>query len=140
MESLKILLINLTLNWYHPGCEITSKTILDQLTKRGANIEIMNIQDTYKVSDVPTTAFEFTKYKNFTKFLEKNPELIKSLKENNALVINGEGTIHDSRPAPLALLYTAYVAKKIMNKHVSIINHSAYPSDDPSYGNKQENL
>lgn len=69
----------------------------------------MNIQDTYEISDVPITAIEFTKFENFIRFSEKIQELIKSLKENDALVINGEGTIHDARPAPLALLYTAYV-------------------------------
>ena len=64
MENLKILLINLTLNWYHPGCDITSKSILDQLTKRDANIEIMDIQETYKIMQVPTSAAEFENYEN----------------------------------------------------------------------------
>ncbi|MDE3048063.1 MAG: polysaccharide pyruvyl transferase family protein, partial [Verrucomicrobiota bacterium] len=41
------------------------------------------------------------------------------------------GTIHDLRAGPRALLYLAHISKKFLGKHVEIINHSAYPKDDP---------
>jgi polysaccharide pyruvyl transferase WcaK-like protein len=48
------------------------------------------------------------------------------------VVITGEGTIHDLRAGPRALLYLAHISRVFFGKHVEIINHSAYPKDDPS--------
>jgi hypothetical protein len=66
----------------------------------------------------------------FATFAEENNELATALQETDIVVINGEGTLHGIRPAPLGLLYVAYIVKTFLAKDVQIINHSVYPQDD----------
>lgn len=60
------------------------------------------------------------------------------IKQHDAIVLNGEGTLHGINVAPVSLLYLAYIAKIEFNKHVEILNHSAYPQHNASLGDTQE--
>ncbi len=71
-------------------------------------------------------------------FIKHNSSLINLIKQHDAIIFNGEGTLHGLNQAPVSLLYVAYIAKKIFNKHVEILNHSAYPQHNTLIGNTQE--
>ena len=85
---------------------------------------------TYALKEVPQFG-EFSDRQKFDRFCEENQETILAIQGAAAVVITGEGTIHDVRAGPRALLYLAHISREFLGKHVEIINHSAYPKDDP---------
>ena len=125
----KILLINDTTNWYHFGCTATSMALKLTIEKTGAILQTIPITETYKIVGAPNTIEGFLDLKIFQIFVEANMQLMSAIKYNDILVINGEGTLHGLRQAPLSLLYVAYTSKKFLGKHVEIVNHSVYPQD-----------
>lgn len=126
----KVTLFNDTSAWYHWGCTGTSTALKETMQKLGFEIEAFPIQATYSLLEVPN--FEnFDSFESFDSFRKANPEILKKIQNNDLVVITGEGTIHDLRSGPRALLYLAHISKRFLNKHVEIINHSAYPKDDP---------
>jgi hypothetical protein len=127
----KVVLFNDTSAWYHWGCTGTSAALKEGIQKLGFDIEVVPINVTYALQAVPEFE-EFDDPQKFDRFCEKNRDTIEAIRDAVAVVIAGEGTIHDLRAAPKALLYLAHISKKFFDKHVEIINHSAYPKDDPS--------
>ncbi len=126
----KIVLFNDTSAWYHWGCTGTSSALKDGIADIGFDIQAVPINVTYALKDVP--AFEdFDELEAFDRFCEANADTVSAIENAAAVVITGEGTIHDLRVGPKALLYLAHISKKFFGKHVEIINHSAYPKDDP---------
>ena len=126
----KVLLINDTTKWYHFGCTATSKALKLAIEATGASLQTISITETYKIVGAPTTKSGFLDKANFQSFVLVNRELMEAIRDNDILVINGEGTLHGLRQAPLSLLYVAFAAKKFLGKNVEIINHSVYPQDD----------
>ncbi|MBS0236331.1 MAG: polysaccharide pyruvyl transferase family protein [Proteobacteria bacterium] len=124
-----VLLINDTERWYHFGCTGTSFSLKEQIKALGYMLTALPINATYEIKAQPSTAEAFKPKEQFAIFKAQNAELIQSIEKCDILLINGEGTIHGLKPAPLALLYAAYTAKTFLNKWVGIINHSAYPQD-----------
>ncbi len=131
----KVLLINDTTNWYHYGCTATSSALKLAIEKTGCILSTISITETYKITGAPCTAEAFTNRELYQDFYERNRELMEAIRSNDILVINGEGTLHGLRQAPLSLLYVAFIAKKFLNKRVEIVNHSVYPQDDLSLDN-----
>jgi len=133
-ETMKILFVNDTENHYHWGCTGTSLALKEKIQDLGFEIIPVSIKSTKTWTtwgtNTPRTVEEFKDEQVFTDFCNRNPELITQLKSADALVINGEGTIHGGlRANPLNLLYFAYIARRFFLKHVEIINHSVYPED-----------
>ena len=126
----KVLLINDTTYWYHFGCTATSKALKLAIEATGATLQAISITETYKIVGAPTTKDGFLNKDNFQSFVDANRDLMEAIRDNDILVINGEGTLHGLRQAPLSLLYIAFAAKKFLGKNVEIINHSVYPQDD----------
>lgn len=127
----RVVLFNDTSAWYHWGCTGTSTALKEGIEKLGWEIQVFPISHTYALKDVP----QFDDFKDLQKyelFCATNEETIDAIKRADAVVITGEGTIHDLRNGPRALLYLTYISKMLLKKHVEIINHSAYPKDDPS--------
>jgi polysaccharide pyruvyl transferase WcaK-like protein len=126
----KAVLFNDTSAWYHWGCTGTSIALKKRIESLGFELTAFPINATYAFKEVPP--FEsFDDPESFKLFCEKNNEAVDAIKSADAIVITGEGTIHDLRAGPQALLYLAHASKVFLGKHVEIINHSAYPKDDP---------
>ena len=119
---MKALLINDTSKWYHFGCAGTSTALKEEIIKLGYELTALPISETYKISSVHFDYGGFLETKNYEKFVYYNQDLDKLLKEHDIIIINGEGTLHGNRQAPIGLLYVAYIAKKILNKHVEILD------------------
>lgn len=130
----KAVLLNDTSHWYHWGCTCTSTSILQQLSIHGLNIETVPITSIYSATGIPSTPEQFDEPDTFEKFSEENQELINKLKAADIVITNGEGTIHGTSRAAIALLYTTYIAKHFLGKRTAIINHSSYPCDDLKTG------
>lgn len=135
---MKVLLINDTTKWYHFGCTATSTALIDGIKRLGHTVTSLPITETYKIKFAPTTKSGFLDKLSYQKFIDGNPDLIDLIKSHDAVIFNGEGTLHGINPAPVSLLYLAYIAKKELGKHVEILNHSAYPQHDTSLGDTQE--
>lgn len=134
---LNVLLINDTRNWYHFGCHATSTALITSIQNLGYIVTTLSIKTVYEKGIgnnkiIPNTAKGFDDNLVYAKFVENNPDIVRLIENNNIVVINGEGTLHGLNPAPLFLLYTAYIAKKRFGKHVEIVNHSAYPEHGTS--------
>jgi len=130
----KAILFNDTSAWYHWGCTGTSTALKEQIQKLGFALESIPINTTYGLQDVPPFE-EFDSVERFDRFTQANETVCKQIQNNEIVLITGEGTIHDLRLGPRALLYLAHISKKFLHKHVEIINHSAYPKDDPLFVN-----
>lgn len=126
----KVVLFNDTSAWYHWGCTGTSLALKEKIESLGFEITAFPINVTYALQDVPPFD-DFHKPEKYEHFCNTNREVVAAIQAADAVVITGEGTIHDLRAGPRALLYLAHVSKSL-GKHVEIINHSAYPKDDPS--------
>src|SRR3984957_4182769 len=131
----KIVLFNDTSAWYHWGCTGTSTALKEGIQQLGFEIEAIPINTPYK--QIPSFEF-FDDQEMFTQFCDLNREIIEKIQHADAAVITGEGTFHDLRTRPMHLLYLAHLAKRYFGKHVEIINHSAYPNDDPIFSEEQK--
>ncbi len=127
------LLVNDTSNWYHYGCTATSIGIRESLEQLGYSVESLAITESYKLKQAPDNINKFDDRKTFQTFKESNTETLIKLKKSDYIIINGEGTLHGLKTVTTNLLYIAYIAKKYLKKHVSIINHSCYPSSQGTY-------
>lgn len=126
----KVVLFNDTSAWYHWGCTGTSIALKEGIESLGFEITAFPINQTRTFKEIPP--FEsFDDPECFKLFCENNKEAVEAIKNADAVVITGEGTIHDLRDGPRALFYLAHASKVFLGKHVEIINHSAYPKDDP---------
>ncbi len=130
--SPKAVLFNDTSAWYHWGCTGTSTALKEGIRALDFELESIPIHVVYALKEVPPFE-EFGNREKFNCFCEKNPEIANSIVNADAVVITGEGTIHDLRAAPRALLYLAFASKQFLGKHVEIIHHSAYPKDEPQF-------
>ncbi len=126
----KVVLFNDTSAWYHWGCTGTSMALKAHINKLGFEIEAVPINVVYGLQEIPPFE-EFDSLERFDCFQILNKEVLKQIQSSDVVVITGEGTIHDLRAGPRALLYLAHISKKFLGKHVEIINHSAYPNDVP---------
>jgi polysaccharide pyruvyl transferase WcaK-like protein len=54
---------------------------------------------------------------------------METLRAADAVIVNGEGTLHGTKPVVRNLLYLAYAAKVHLGRPVQIINHSCFPEN-----------
>lgn len=127
---MKILLLNDTTNWYHFGCTATSTALIEKMKALGHRVTTLSITETYKIKSAPNTKKGFINQEVLQQFENDNPKLIQLIKTHDAVIFNGEGTLHGLNPAPSSLLYVAYISKTKYAKHVEILNHSPYPQHD----------
>lgn len=132
-EDKYILFINDTEDDYHYGCTATSRTIKDHIRKDrpGLKLVSINVREVWKAQCQPLKEHFFLK-DQFEWYEEANPRLVELVRKASAVVVNGEGTIvgYDGRAGTQNLLYLIKIAEDF-GKSVSLINHSAFPSDDP---------
>lgn len=121
------LLLNDTSYWYHWGCTATSLALHEGLRTCGYAVDSAAITEFNRLTPLPANTDDFESNDFFLRFGEANPALIDRIQESNIVVINGEGTLHGLSRTPLALLYTAYAAKRWLGKNTRIVNHSCYP-------------
>lgn len=126
----KVVLFNDTSAWYHWGCTGTSIALKEEFQSLGFSVQAIPINTTYALKEIPDFA-QFDSLESLNLFCSGNREIIQAIQDADAVVITGEGTIHDLGGGPRALLYLAYMSKIYFGKHVEIINHSAYPKDNP---------
>jgi|TARA_Y100000310_G_scaffold338771_1_gene429392 tetratricopeptide (TPR) repeat protein/polysaccharide pyruvyl transferase WcaK-like protein len=125
----KILLLNDTLNWYHWGCSCTSLALYRAMLTKGHQVQSYPIADIYKTQIFPRSAEQFDNAELLHAFLSQYPRPIELMDSCDRIIINGEGSIHNTNKTALVLLYLAYVAKQVLRKEVQIINHSCFPDD-----------
>ncbi|MBU0608748.1 MAG: polysaccharide pyruvyl transferase family protein, partial [Armatimonadetes bacterium] len=122
---MRVLLLNDTENVYHWGSYGTSHAIKVQLRQKGATeIDCSSVRETRRMRRVPETCEDFGTERTFA---QQQLMMAAKLAACDAVVINGEGTIHGFRNGPRALLYLAYAAKHFYGKPVMLINHACYP-------------
>jgi len=126
----KVVLFNDTSAHYSWGCTGTSLALKERISQLGFELQAIPIRVSHTLKEVPPFE-QFDNRNAFERFCKANPEIAKELQDASAVIINAEGTTHDIRPAPHNLLYVAYASKTFLDKHVEMINHSAYPKDDP---------
>ncbi len=136
---MKILLVNDTTDWCHWGCTATSTILIERMKALKHKVESFPARESYSGAwpSRPNTLEGFKDKSNFDKFAEHNPILVKKLNAADAIIINGEGTLHELKEAPLNLLYLAYISKIFLDKHLEIINHSVFPEDTLNLDNEQ---
>ncbi len=117
----KVLLINDTTNWYHWGCTGTSLAMKSYISGKGYELTALPITETYKWLLAPLTTEGFKNKIIFKKFLEAYPELIQKILSADIVVINGEGTLHGLRTAPINLLYVAFISKFFLEKMFKLL-------------------
>lgn len=128
-EAPKAILFNDTSAWYHWGCTGKSTALKEHIQKLGFQLEAIPITVTYSLLEVPPFE-EFDSLEKFYHFQKVNEDVVQKIHKTDVVIIAGEGTIHDLRSGPKALLYLAYISKKFFNKHVEIVHQSVYPKDD----------
>lgn len=121
------LLLNDTSYWYHWGCTATTLALHDGLRTRGYRVDSVAITVFNQLTPLPFSVDDFDSEEFFQRFAEANPALADRMLQSDVVVINGEGTLHGLGRTPLALLYTAYAAKRWLGKATRIVNHSCYP-------------
>lgn len=125
MTNKMVVLLNDTMDVYHWGCYGTSHAIREQLRRKGiAHIVPLSVNVIHRLTPVPQSLAEFSTKENF---IAHFPPLAKALALCDYVVVNGEGTLHDFKNGPRALLYIMYAAKTWFNKRVYLINHACYP-------------
>lgn len=70
----------------------------------------------------------YSQFASYAKKVERNEVLVniaKNIKDSNMVLINGEGSMKGKNRESRAMLFLAYVAKKIYHKPVALINHTA---------------
>lgn len=124
------LLLNDTSYWYHWGCTVTSLALHEGLRSHGYWVDSIPITTFNKLSPLPQSIDDFDSRDFFQRFIDANPSLVEQIRHSDVVIINGEGTLHGISRTPIALLYTAYLAKRWLNKNTQIINHSCYPDPE----------
>lgn len=131
------LLLNDTSYWYHWGCTATTLALHEGLRKRGYWADSIAITTFNRLMPLPSSIEDFDNGDLFHRFAEANPTLVERIRRCDDVIINGEGTLHGLGHPPLALLYTAYVAKRRLGKNTQIVNHSCYPE---THGNPEQQI
>ncbi|MGI9214589.1 MAG: hypothetical protein ACR2HS_02715, partial [Gammaproteobacteria bacterium] len=95
---MKALLLNDTTAWYHYGCTATSFALKEAIKSHIiiTSLTTLSILETYEVKSTPDNYADFLQLDNYHKFTKDNKFLVKLLEENDLIIINGEGTIHDN--------------------------------------------
>src|SRR3984893_9959729 len=99
--SPKVVLFNDTSAWYHWGCTGTSTALKEGILELGFDIQAVPINVTYALKEVPQFE-EFNDLQKFDQFCKENRDTIEAIQNAVAVVITGEGTIHDLRAGPKA--------------------------------------
>jgi polysaccharide pyruvyl transferase WcaK-like protein len=60
-------------------------------------------------------------------FLKNNRNIYRLLSDTDIIVVNGEGTLHNTIKSSMNLLFLTYISKVYLKKNVYLINHSCYP-------------
>ena len=123
------LLLNDTTYWYHWGCSATSLALHDGLRAAGYRVDSVPVTTFNALAPVPSSLDDFDDDAFYAAFCAANQELVARIAAGELVFINGEGSLHGFGHVALALLYTAYIAKRRLNKNTQIVNHSCYPRD-----------
>lgn len=122
-----VLYLNDTYNDFHYGCTGTSYVIRKELQKKFKSIQMISVEQISRnIKIAPKKVSNFTSTKFFNNWKNKNSEIIEKIKNNDYIVVNGEGCISHYNDGTCNLLYAIYISKIKYKKNVSIINHSVF--------------
>ncbi|WP_330983799.1 MULTISPECIES: polysaccharide pyruvyl transferase family protein [Enterobacterales] len=124
--TLNAFLINDTEDVYHWGCNGTSSQIKKQLKQHG--VEQIFSLPVYTVPLLPNIPLKVSDIGTRDDFINNFRPIANAMSASDIIIVNGEGTVHDFRPAVRALLFLMIAAKKFFGKDVHLINHSCYPN------------
>ncbi len=121
--------MNDTFDWYHWGCTATSSAIRKRISQKGFDILCVPINYTYDFKNPPKKLEDFDDIHLFNQARTAQKDIFDEIDKSDAVVINGEGTLHHVTRISVSLLYMAYASKRFLHKPVHIINHSVYPKN-----------
>jgi polysaccharide pyruvyl transferase WcaK-like protein len=124
----RALILNFTADTYHWGCFGTATEVYQSLVERGYRVATMSVHQTHGFRPSPATFDEMNDPGFRQSACDANPILTGELREADVVVVNGEGTLHRSHPAPRNLLFLMHLARQQFGKPVHLINHSFFPS------------
>ena len=104
---MKTLILNDTYNWYHWGCNATSKVISNELKKKGCDLTYIPINVTYSFFSPPESINDFDDKSFFNNAVRNNINLFEKIFDNELIIVNGEGTLHRLSRQVISLLYIA---------------------------------
>ena len=103
---------------------IKAKTKNNKFTKKLASVSLNRLIK--KLPDViPKNYSQFASYASKVEKSECLQEISCNIKTADVILINGEGGIKNKNRESRAMLFLAYLAKKVYNKPVAFINHTA---------------
>lgn len=129
---MKILFVNNTKNLKNIGCQMTSQGL--EILLQGHEVENFFAESVFKINQRLNTSRSFRvltapinkfsrRYFSMVKeyILANKKNLVKSIDENDLILINGEGSIHHNRVTGIVLLVIASIAKD-RGKTVHLVN------------------
>ena len=134
-----IALLNDTSAWYHWGCTCTSYGLRSEIGARGFDVDPISIVETYGCEESPGRIADYCDEDFFKRFCLANSALMNRIASADAVVVNGEGTLHGTGVAARNLLYLAFAAKTRFGHAVHIVNRSCYPEDSATLSNSPAN-
>lgn len=126
----RVLFLNDTSFWYHWGCTCTSLAIRSMLEAQGWQVRGVPIDFLRKLPSPPVAPGDWSE--DFCRhFWDSCPELREAIEQADAVVVNGEGSLHGGSDLARTLLFLMHRGKTELGRPVHVINHSCYPDDSP---------
>ena len=101
--------------------------IYEKLIENGYFVNYLGVSDIHEMTPSLTNILELDSKDFFTAFLNNNRNIYRLLSDTDIVVVNGEGTLHNTIKSSLNLLFLIYLSKVYLKKNVYLINHSCYP-------------
>ena len=133
-------LLNFSGNSYHWGCFGTSMEIYQTLLERNYYPTCVGVEETHLFPDTPANLAQMIDPAFMRQALDRHTLLRVILQQADAVIVNGEGTLHGDSPGPRNLMFFMALASLYLGKPVHLINHCFYPSDDLSHDSGRDDL
>lgn len=121
----KCLFLNDTSDDFHHGSCGTSFAIIKRLNAYFSSVENLSINKIRDIKEFPSNYEEFTNDDYMNDWIRKNPEIIEKIKNNDVIIVNGEGCFSYYK-WNRQFAYITYLASKYFNKYVGLINTSIF--------------
>jgi hypothetical protein len=125
--SCKYLLVMDTVNSYHHGCSANSMAVRLKLLERGSVFSVGYGQYALGPAVFPKNTDEFESPGFADKWAAANEKLVSRIMACEHVVASVESLLGSFSQRSVNLCYLLYYAKTVLDRKVSVINHSVYP-------------
>lgn len=128
-QRARVLLLNDTASSYHWGSTLTVNGLANALRQRKLGIDSVAFSDLAAPPDAATLAASpgILDKAVLADWLQANTVLADRAAAADAVVVNGEGTLHGTGHQAIGWLYALLAIAEIHGTPYAIINHSCYP-------------